>query len=165
MVQQPRKQWILFHHCENLTSSWMRVRHWRDKGSQLSAWWSTANGPLSSQLWCLLMLQNGMYTTTGLPPQQPNLASNPFFNMGATAVGNTAATTTGFPPMSQVCCVQHVFSIKLVIWGICEVHLISHRCTQSSENYHGGWTPSMKLSMNVMPLDATPHLYCLIWYH
>jgi hypothetical protein len=60
------------------------------------------------------MLQNGIYTTTGLPPQQPNLASNPFFNIGAAAVGNTAATTAGFPAMSQVCCVLHIFSIELI---------------------------------------------------
>ncbi|XP_021915773.1 stromal membrane-associated protein 1 isoform X2 [Zootermopsis nevadensis] len=47
------------------------------------------------------VVQNGIYTTS-LPPQQPNLASNPFFNIGAAAVGNTAATTAGFPAMSQL---------------------------------------------------------------
>lgn len=47
------------------------------------------------------VVQNGIYTTAGLPSQQPNLASNPFYTMGATAVGNTAANTTGFPAMSQ----------------------------------------------------------------
>jgi hypothetical protein len=57
-------------------------------------------------VWCVLTFQNGIYTTAGLPSQQPNLASNPFYTMGATAVGNTAANTTGFPAMSQVCCVQ-----------------------------------------------------------
>ncbi|KAJ9582644.1 hypothetical protein L9F63_023022, partial [Diploptera punctata] len=42
------------------------------------------------------VMQNGMYAA-GMPPQQPNLASNPFFNMGATAVPSTA----GFPAMTQ----------------------------------------------------------------
>jgi hypothetical protein len=64
-----------------------------------------------SYVWCVLILQNGIYTTAGLPSQHPNLASNPFYTMGATAVGNTAATTTGFPAMSQVCCVQIISSV------------------------------------------------------
>jgi len=62
-------------------------------------------------VWCVLILQNGIYTTAGLPSQQPNLASNPFYTMGATAVGNTAPTTTGFPVMSQVRCVRIVFNV------------------------------------------------------
>ncbi|XP_069678454.1 stromal membrane-associated protein 1-like isoform X2 [Periplaneta americana] len=48
------------------------------------------------------VMQNGMYATAAMAPQQPNLASNPFFNMGATTVSNAAATTTGFPAMSQL---------------------------------------------------------------
>ncbi|PNF34486.1 Stromal membrane-associated protein 2 [Cryptotermes secundus] len=47
------------------------------------------------------VVQNGIYAAAGLPPQQPNLASNPFFNMGAATVGNIATTTTGFPAISQ----------------------------------------------------------------
>jgi len=62
-------------------------------------------------VWCVLILQNGIYTTAGLPSQQPNLASNPFYTMGATVVGNTTATTTGFPAMSQVCCFRIIFSM------------------------------------------------------
>jgi hypothetical protein len=53
-----------------------------------------------------------------VPQQQPNLASNPFFNMGAAAVGNTAATTTGFQAISQVCYAQHIFNIRLLILDI-----------------------------------------------
>ena len=44
-----------------------------------------------------MLFQNGMFAG-GMAPQQPNLASNPFFNMGVAA----GATTTGFPAMTQV---------------------------------------------------------------
>ena len=40
----------------------------------------------------------------GMVPQQPNLASNPFFNMG-TVPGAAAA---GFPAMTQVCLHKHL---------------------------------------------------------
>jgi hypothetical protein len=53
-----------------------------------------------------------------MPPQQPNLASNPFFNMGAAAVGNTAAATIGFPAITQVCYAEHIYNVRLMILGI-----------------------------------------------